>query len=47
MIVHSLKQEQEKGKVDLGEGLWVVRERVDDSDCVVGNLTLQRATLVR
>ena len=34
-------------KVDLSEGLWIVRKLIDDGDCLIGNPALQREALVR
>jgi len=37
----------EKKFDDLGEGLWIVREDVDDGEIGIGNFMFQRAATVR
>jgi len=44
-IVNKLKQR--KKKVYLSEGLWIMREHVDDSDRFIGRPALERAPIVR
>jgi len=47
-VCERCKEEKREEKLDdLGEGLWIVREDIDDGEVGIGNWVLQRAASVR